>query len=72
MKSAKYVFRTSETGLNYAPRIYLEPQNNHAASNPYSIFLELRPGTTVAQSDELAQLLRTLVTQVSFFPSSGH
>ena len=68
MKSAKYVFTTSETGPNYAPRIYLEPQDSHAASNPYSVFLELRPGTTVSQCDALAQMLRTLVSEVSFFP----
>jgi hypothetical protein len=68
MRSAKYVFTTSETGPNYAPRIYLEPQDGHAASNPYSVFLELRPGTTVAQSDALAQMLRSLVSEVSFFP----
>ena len=30
MRSAKYV-TTSETGPNYAPRIYLEPQDGHAA-----------------------------------------
>ena len=69
MKSAKYSFTTSETGPNFAPRIYLDPRDSQAASNPLMIFLELRPGTTVGQSDSLAKMLREFVTEVSFLSS---
>jgi hypothetical protein len=66
MKTANYYFRTSETGKNYAPRIYLEPRDDEAAKNPYMIFLELNEGTTLEESDALAAQLRKYVAEVSF------
>jgi hypothetical protein len=66
MKTARYYFRTSETGDDYAPRVYLEPSDDLAAQNPYMIFLELEKGTTLEESDALAALLRKRVSSVSF------
>jgi hypothetical protein len=67
-KALHYVFTTSETGHNYAPKIYLEPLDKEAAAHPEMIFFELNPGTTVAENDALAETLRRHVVAVSFQP----
>lgn len=65
MKTGHYYFTTSETGRNFEPRIFVSPQDNNASSNSEAIFFELRPGTTIQQSDALAAMLREFVSEVS-------